>query len=50
MHIHISVVCTIYIQVMLNQHTLHTHFKCIVWGCKVFGLREEGRREGEGKK
>ena len=27
----------------------HKHVKCFVWGCKVFSLRGEGRREGEGR-
>ena len=27
----------------------HTHIKFFVWGCKVFGLRGEDRREGKVK-
>ena len=38
-----SVVYTIYMQMMSN---LHTHVKCFVWGCKLFGFRGEGRRYG----
>ena len=41
-----SVVYIIYKQAS-DVKSAHTHIGCFVWGCKVFGLRGDGRREGE---
>ena len=38
--------CSLYYIYAGDVKSAHTHIKRFVWGCKVFGLRGEGRREG----
>ena len=40
-------ICNLYYIYLSDDKYSNTYVKCFVWGCKVFGLRWEGRREGE---
>ena len=38
--------CSLYYIYASDVKSAQTQIKCLVWGCKAFGLRGEGRREG----